>query len=154
MKTKDCVKRFKARMVRPAEFPELDTEIQRTREHLEKLQALQDLRYKVRLLERGEGDVSPVEVLINIVAKVCKLSVADIKGVARPQALADARFIICAMARRHTRLSLCRIGIDLGGKDHGSVRNGCRRASEIYGSDNSFRAKMDEVERIFLAGNK
>ena len=155
MKTKKKIispsppKPFKSKPIAPANFPNIDEEIDRTRKHLEKLTEIQNLRYHVRLLEHGENDISPAERLISIAARVCKTTVADIKSPARPQYLADARFAIYALAKRHSRMSLTSIGRDVGGRDHATVQHGCSRIPALM-LDKKFAQMFNEIESQYL----
>lgn len=83
-----------------------------------------------------------------IVAVVCEhmgISENDIKSKKRSQDIATARQIIMYLLRKYTVLSLKSVGNAVGGRDHTTVMNGCKRVEENYNKDESFKNNIDTI---------
>ncbi len=83
-----------------------------------------------------------------IVAVVCEhmnISENDIKSKKRSQDIATARQIIMYLLRKYTLLSLKSVGNTVGGRDHTTVMNGCKRVEEKYNNEESFKNTIDTI---------
>ena len=74
--------------------------------------------------------VAPVDI-INITADYFKLSVDELTGSSRAQAIATARQISMYLCREMTNLSLPKIGQLFGGRDHTTVMHAYKKIAEL-----------------------
>ena len=74
--------------------------------------------------------VAPVDI-INITAEYFKLSVDELTGSSRAQAIATARQISMYLCREMTNLSLPKIGQLFGGRDHTTVMHAYKKIAEL-----------------------
>lgn len=104
-----------------------------------------------RLALRGARPIGRVRVtdVVDQVGYELGIARCDLIGGDRRKGLFRARAAICWVARRVTRASLPQIGAILGGRDHSSVVNACRRAADMRDSDPAFRCLTDRLVRHF-----
>lgn len=87
--------------------------------------------------------------IIDQVAYETGVSPWDLRGQRRFASLFRPRCAVCWLARRLTSTSLPQIGALLGGRDHSSILNACRRAAELREQDPAFRRLTDRLLRHF-----
>jgi chromosomal replication initiator protein len=76
----------------------------------------------------GYRDIADV---IKIASSVTRVPVEDLKSNRRFREIAWARFIACKAAKDLTDSSYPYIGRHLGGRDHTTIMNACKRAEEL-----------------------
>ncbi|MEA5510585.1 chromosomal replication initiator protein DnaA [Crocosphaera sp. UHCC 0190] len=92
------------------------------------------------------------EIIIKIVAENFHLSVEDLKGSSRRREISLARQIGMYLMRQHTDLSLPRVGVEFGGKDHTTVLYSCDKISQLQQKDWDLSQQLSELsDRINLA---
>lgn len=84
-------------------------------------------------------------VLVELVASRTGVSRAQIMGRKRPQAVADARHIVCHLARELTELTLEDIG-EVFNRDHGTVLHSVQVVANRCDTDAAFAALVRELE--------
>jgi chromosomal replication initiation ATPase DnaA len=87
--------------------------------------------------------------IIDQVAYEMGLHRADICGHRRHAPLFRARAAICWLARDLTRASLGEIGRIMGGRDHSTVLEACRRAADMRARDPAFVRLTDRLRDHF-----
>ncbi|MBQ8166713.1 MAG: chromosomal replication initiator protein DnaA [Lachnospiraceae bacterium] len=85
------------------------------------------------------------ERIISVVCEHMNISEGDIKSKKRSQDIATARQIIMYLLRKYTVLSLKSVGNAVGGRDHTTVMNGCKRVEENYNKDEGFKNNIDTI---------
>jgi chromosomal replication initiator protein len=88
--------------------------------------------------------IAPVEI-INHTADYFKLSVDDLYGASRSQAIATARQIAMYLCRELTNLSLPKIGQLFGGRDHTTVMYANKKISELMKERRSIYNQVTEL---------
>lgn len=88
--------------------------------------------------------------LLNVTAEVMGVSVADMKGRARPQPIARARHAFVYCAREDLKESLPSISAAMG-RDHTTALSSARRAAALLEKDKVFCRQIDQIrEKIEL----
>lgn len=82
----------------------------------------------------SKAPVSPARILA-ATAEAFSLSIADLEGPRRNQPLARARQIAMYLVRETTDLSLPKIGVIFGGRDHTTVLHGINTVSRLMSED-------------------
>ncbi len=85
------------------------------------------------------------ERIISVVCEHMNISENDIKSKKRSADIATARQIIMFLIRKYTLLSLKSVGNTVGGRDHTTVMNGCKRVEENYNKDEGFKNTIDTI---------
>jgi len=85
------------------------------------------------------------ERIVSVVCEHMNISENDIKSKKRSQDIATARQVIMYLLRKYTLLSLKSVGNTVGGRDHTTVMNGCKRVEENYNKDESFKNTIDTI---------
>ncbi|THG29462.1 chromosomal replication initiator protein DnaA [Naasia lichenicola] len=88
--------------------------------------------------------IAPVDI-INSVADYFKLSVDDLYGPSRSQAIATSRQIAMYLCRELTNLSLPKIGQLFGGRDHTTVMYANKKISELMKERRSIYNQVTEL---------
>ena len=102
-----------------------------------------------------EKVVSSPEVIINVVAEVLKVPTEDLKGNSRRREISQARQIGMYLMRRHTDLSLPRIGEEFGGKDHTTVMYSCEKIAQRQKKDPDLSQMLRQLsDRISFISRK
>ena len=55
------------------------------------------------------------------------------------------------LAKRHTKAPLTQIGSAIGGRNHATVLHSCKTVQNMIDTDKSFRAQLEEIEKVLLA---
>ena len=93
----------------------------------------------------------PLKAIIAIVAREMGLKPADLCAPERTASLALARQLAMWFARRHTTLSLPRIGKALGGRHHTTVLHGIRATRKRLRTDAAIRQARDRINQCLAA---
>jgi chromosomal replication initiator protein len=83
--------------------------------------------------------------LTKLVARRFRLKVADLKSSSRRQKIVQARGAAMFLARKHTGLSLQRIGEYFGKRDHTTVLHACRQTEDRLNSEPDLRDAVNEI---------
>ena len=86
------------------------------------------------------------------VARHFDISYSDIVGPVRLKKYAVPRHVAMHLAFKLSRHSKNYIGIQIGGRDHTTVINSLERAQKLMAADETFRAKVDEIEAEIIGG--
>lgn len=82
-----------------------------------------------------------------VVAQAHNLTVVSLTSRCREKRFAEARFMGYYLARKFTSYALADIATAFGVTEHGAVVHGVRRCAELRDVDQSFRQKLDLLER-------
>mgnify|MGYP000107747136 CR=1 FL=1 len=88
--------------------------------------------------------VAPVDIM-NATADYFRLSVDELTGTSRAQAIATARQISMYLCREMTNLSLPKIGQLFGGRDHTTVMHACKKIAELMKERRSIYNQVTEL---------
>ena len=95
-------------------------------------------------------EASP-ETILMTVADAFNVSVEDLKGNSRRREISWSRQIAMYLMRRHTGLSLPRIGEEFGGKNHTTVMYSCDKISQLRETDANLAQTLRQLsDRINL----
>ncbi len=99
----------------------------------------------------GKVDASPTSV-IDIVSEVLNIPVEALKGNSRRREISQARQVAMYLMRKHTDLSLPKIGEVFGGKDHTTVLYSCDKITQLIKKDLNMAQTVRELsDRISLS---
>ena len=93
----------------------------------------------------GEEKATTTAAIISEVAGFYAITVDDICGTSRTQAIAQARQIAMYLCRDQTNLSLPKIGQLFGGRDHSTVLYACRRIAEDMNRKREIYSHVSEI---------
>jgi chromosomal replication initiator protein len=91
--------------------------------------------------------------ILEAVARVYGLGTAAIIGRSRSKSIAEARMVVCLVARRCTRLSLPEIGRAVG-RDHTTVMSAVKSAERKCAADRWLGAAVEELLVSFGAAEE
>ena len=92
--------------------------------------------------------------VIKAVSDAFKISIDDLKSNSRRREISLARQIGMYLMRKHTDLSLPKVGDQFGGKDHTTVMYSCDKITQLVKRDLDLEQKIREVsDRITIASN-
>ena len=89
-------------------------------------------------------EATPVAIL-SIVADTFNVSIEDLKSNSRRREISWARQIGMYLMRKHTDLSLPRIGEEFGGKDHTTVIYSCDKIAQLRETDHSLGQTLRQL---------
>jgi chromosomal replication initiation ATPase DnaA len=87
----------------------------------------------------------PWQIICRLVCAEMQIPMSELKGPTRVAKFMHARHIACWLLRRHANLSFPVIGRRLGGRDHTTIMNSCRRVDEMRERDGAFRVLIDDL---------
>lgn len=97
------------------------------------------------VIDRDENNtISPTDI-ISATAEYFHLSVDDLYGSSRSQAIASARQIAMYLCRERTNLSLPKIGQIFGGRDHTTVMYANKKISELMTERRSIYNQVSDI---------
>ena len=100
------------------------------------------------LVNSDENGLEP-ERIKSIVASYYGIRVADMDSKKRNANIAFPRQVAIYLCRQYTSLSLSKIGMIFGGRDHSTVVHSCDRIQKLEYKDNSFKEDLKIlVEKI------
>jgi chromosomal replication initiator protein len=102
----------------------------------------------------GEVSSTTPNEIMSIVANFYRISVDDIAGTSRAQAIAQARQIAMYLCRDQTNLSLPKIGQLFGGKDHTTVLYAVRKIQKDMQHKREIYTHVTEILNRIKAGQK
>ena len=98
------------------------------------------------LFEQPTRNMS-VDAIIKVVADHFGVSITELCGKRRHQAIAHARSIAMYLCRKHAQASFPQIGRGFGGKDHSTVIAACRKVDRALESNVTTRTDVESLER-------
>jgi chromosomal replication initiator protein len=125
---------------------------------LYKLYAYHDLVHEeltINLAKKALKDMISVKSIEDIsidliqkkVANSFNISFSDMKSKKRSRNIALPRQVAMYLSRKLTNYSTTEIGNEFGGKDHSTVIHAISKIENQFGSDDSFRLKVDRITK-------
>ena len=68
----------------------------------------------------------------------------------RTRDVAQARQVAMYLAKQHTKSPLTVIGSSIGGRNHATVLHSCKAVADMMDTDKSFKAQIEEIEKLVL----
>jgi chromosomal replication initiator protein len=96
------------------------------------------------LAEHASAAIEP-RTIINAVAKQFHVTVKDLKGASRRQAITEARAAAMYLLRKHTPQTLEQIGHHFSGRDHTTVMHNCQKTADRMSEDPQFRQSIEKI---------
>ncbi|MEI8095197.1 MAG: chromosomal replication initiator protein DnaA [Spirochaetales bacterium] len=90
----------------------------------------------------------PIDLVQKVVAEANGLSVSDLKGKRRTQAMALPRQVAMYIIRDLTEYSTTEIGMEFGGRDHTTVMHAVQKIEDKIKTEPSFEVKVQNLIRI------
>ncbi len=97
-------------------------------------------------IEDDSRDVS-IEAILDIVAEQFDMNVRDLTGRRRTARISHARQVAMWLARKLTTCSLQEIGLQFGGRDHGTILHGVRTIDRKAAEDSALGRQNDFLKR-------
>jgi nicotinate-nucleotide adenylyltransferase len=94
-----------------------------------------------------------INLLFSIVEEELNLVRDEIISTSRKSEIVDARRIVAAICKKNSKLSLEKIGLQLGGRDHATILSALKRHSSLYESDKYYIKKFDNINYKFLSSS-
>jgi hypothetical protein len=88
-----------------------------------------------------------LKIIVDTVAENRDISVEDMLKKTRKREIVTARQEAMSLARKHTCLSLVKIGEMIGNKDHATVLHAEKVISNLLETDKLFKHKYDSLDR-------
>jgi len=88
------------------------------------------------------------EKIQNTVTDYFHIDIKDLHSQSRKQEIAKARQIAMFLCKKHTNYSYAHIGSIVGKRDHATVLHAIRTIQGLIDIDKSFRAMMNEIEKL------
>lgn len=105
---------------------------------------LDDAYVAESLAAHTEAAISP-RAVIAAVAKQFHVTVKDLKGTSRRQAINTARGVAMYLLRHHTKQTFEQIGQHFAGRDHTTVMHACQKTTERLAGDPQLQHAVDQV---------
>jgi chromosomal replication initiator protein len=83
--------------------------------------------------------------ILEIVAEECGVSVDDILSTSRKRENVDARYIYFAAIKLKFRVTLKKMGEDIGNRDHTTVMHGLRMFNQRYVTEEGYKVISDRI---------
>ncbi|NNM67331.1 MAG: chromosomal replication initiator protein DnaA [Spirochaetales bacterium] len=90
----------------------------------------------------------PIDLVQKVVAEFYKLSVQDLKGKKRTQAITLPRQVAMYIIREMTEFSTTEVGTEFGGRDHTTVMHAVQKIADKLKTEPSFDAVIQNLQRI------
>ncbi len=97
------------------------------------------------LAQTQDTRVVTPEIIMEVVAKKCAVSVEDMLSKKRNREIAAPRQIAIYICRELTEMSTTNIGKEFGGRDHTTVMHSCEKVNEQMKTDYAFKKKVEEI---------
>lgn len=92
-----------------------------------------------------------IDMMMDIVCEMCKVTPQDVNGKSRKKEFANARQILMFLASKHTNMPASRIGRLIGGRDHSTVLHSCRKVETALKTDNALNELIKNIEKEIKA---
>ncbi len=96
-------------------------------------------------------DLEPIEIIKKVVANYFDLSIPGMEQKNRAREFCYPRQVAHYFTRQLTKLSLAKIGQEIGGKDHGTILNSIKVVSNFIETD---KEKANEIKELELLINQ
>jgi chromosomal replication initiator protein len=97
------------------------------------------------LVDQDDANIISPSDIITATSQYFQLTVDDLQGSSRSQAIATARQIAMYLCRERTNLSLPKIGQLFGNRDHTTVMYACKKISELMKERRSLFNQVTEI---------
>lgn len=88
--------------------------------------------------------------IIHQVSGILKVSEEDLKGFCRNRKFVEARQISMYFIKMLCDLSLTKIGLLIGRRDHATVIYSIKTVNDIMATNKDFRAKVENIQTVIL----
>ena len=89
----------------------------------------------------------PMDLVMKVVAEFFKMSVSDLKGKKRTQAITQPRQIAMYIIREMTEFSTTEVGIEFGGRDHTTVMHAVQKIVDKLKTEPNFDIVIQNIMR-------
>ena len=101
-----------------------------------------------RAIIRAPREIT-MDSIINEVCQYCKVSEEEMISSVRKHAIVQARQIAMYLSQQHVKdVTLARIGMRFGGKDHSTVLHACKNIKDGLEFDKELQSMVQEIEEI------
>lgn len=85
-----------------------------------------------------------------VVCKYFKVSPDDVFSLSRKQHFARARQVSMYFIKKHTELSLEKVGVYCGNRHHATVLHACLLVEKMKNTNESFRNQLEDIDTILV----
>lgn len=94
----------------------------------------------------GRTKCFDAQTTIDFVCELKNLDIKDVLGKSRKRPLADARFLIYYILKKHTDMTKLAIGNAVGNRDHSTVIHGLTAFQNRLDTEPGFKQLVDRIE--------
>jgi len=102
------------------------------------------------MLQHLDGQTISIARISKVVARILRVKLSDMRGSTRDARIVRARGLAILLARRMTSLSLQRIGLFFGGRDHSTVLHAFRKTDRLVLTDSELAKFLSDVQTELL----
>lgn len=84
-------------------------------------------------------------IIKKVVSDFTGISISQMESTSRKREINEARQIAMVLIRKHTQLTLAKVGDCFGGKDHSTILSAKKKVSDLYDTEKRFRADFETV---------
>jgi|GEM_PF-3763783 len=105
-------------------------------------------------LKNNIGEEISIDCIKNVVCYYFNIDIEKLDIITKKKEIVQSRQIAMFFSRRLTKYSLARIGENIGGKDHATVKWACTTVSNISDVDINYRKDLKNIEYKLTGKNE
>ena len=94
-----------------------------------------------------------IDHIVKVVCEYYDIEMDTFNSTKRTRDVAQARQVAMFLAKQHTKSPLTVIGSSIGGRNHATVLHSCKAVADMMDTDKTFKAQIEEIEKIVLNKN-
>ncbi|MBQ1173721.1 MAG: chromosomal replication initiator protein DnaA [Alistipes sp.] len=94
-----------------------------------------------------------IDHIVKVVCEYYDIELDTFNSTKRTRDVAQARQVAMFLAKQHTKAPLTVIGSSIGGRNHATVLHSCKAVADMMDTDKTFKAQIEEIEKIVLNKN-
>ena len=94
-----------------------------------------------------------IDHIVKIVCDYYGIDLDTFNSAKRTRDVAQARQVAMYLSKQHTKAPLTVIGSSIGGRNHATVLHSCKAVADMIDTDKTFKAQIEEIERMVLGKN-
>ena len=94
-----------------------------------------------------------IDHIVKVVCEYYDIELDTFNSTKRTRDVAQARQVAMFLAKQHTKSPLTVIGSSIGGRNHATVLHSCKAVADMMDTDKTFKAQIEEIEKIVLNKN-
>ena len=94
-----------------------------------------------------------IDHIVKVVCEYYDIELDTFNSTKRTRDVAQARQVAMFLAKQHTKAPLTVIGSSIGGRNHATVLHSCKAVADMMDTDKTFKAQIEEIEKLVLNKN-